>query len=91
MEPIWRFRWHISIIREDLMEFLHTHGASAGFVCRQTAGRRAFHASHLFLPDNLVPDIEATNFAFRPPEFPLYGEFQVQRQSRRDAIYGKVE
>jgi len=77
MEPYLAVPMHISIIREDLMGFLHTHGLLPVSFVGKLLGE-SIHASHLFLPDKFGPDIEATNFAFPSAGiFHVYGEFQV--------------
>jgi methionine-rich copper-binding protein CopC/putative copper export protein len=77
MEPYLAVPMHISIIREDLMGFLHTHGLLPVSMVGKLLGE-SIHASHLYLPDKFGPDIEATNFAFPSAGiFHVYGEFQV--------------
>ena len=78
MEPYLAVPMHISIIREDLLGFLHTHGLLPVSFVGKLLGE-SIHASHLFLPDKFGPDIEATNFAFPSAGiFHIFGEFQVK-------------
>jgi copper transport protein len=78
MEPYLAVPMHISIIREDLMGFLHTHGLLPVSFVGKLLGE-SIHASHLFLPDKFGPDVEATNFAFPSAGiFHVFGEFQVK-------------
>jgi copper transport protein len=77
MGPYLAVPMHISIIREDLMGFLHIHGLLPVPLTGKLLGE-SIHASHLFLPDKFGPDIEATNFAFPSAGlYHIFGEFSV--------------
>jgi hypothetical protein len=66
---------HISIIRDDLMGFLHIHGLLPVSFIGKFLGEN-IHASHLSLPNKFGPDIEATNFAFPSAGiYHIFGEF----------------
>jgi methionine-rich copper-binding protein CopC/putative copper export protein len=77
LTPYLAVPMHISIIRSDLMGFLHVHGLLPVSAVAEMLGESA-HASHLFLPDRFGPDIEATNFAFPSPgTYHVFGEFSA--------------
>jgi hypothetical protein len=77
MTPYLSVPMHISIIRDDLMEFLHIHGLLPVSFMGKLLGE-SIHASHLLLPNKFGPDIEATNFAFRSAGiYHIFGEFSV--------------
>jgi hypothetical protein len=77
MDPYLAVPMHISIIREDLMGFLHIHGLLPVSLAGKLLGESA-HASHLLLPNKFGPDIEATNFAFPSAGvYHIFGEFSV--------------
>jgi hypothetical protein len=68
---------HISIIRDDLMGFLHIHGLLPVSFTGKLLGE-SIHASHLLLPNHFGPDIEATSFAFPSPgTYHIFGEFSA--------------
>ena len=78
MNPYLAVPMHISIIRDDLMGFLHTHGLLPVSFVGKLLGE-SIHASHLFLPDHFGPDIEATSFAFPGAgTYHVFGEFSDQ-------------
>ena len=77
MTPYLAVPMHISIIRDDLMGFLHIHGllpvSPIGYLLGEST-----HASHLFLPNKFGPDIEATNFSFPSGGvYHVFGEFST--------------
>jgi hypothetical protein len=75
MTPYLAVPMHISIIRDDLMEFLHIHGLLPVSFLGKLLGE-SIHASHLLLPNKFGPDIEATNFAFPSAGiYRIFGEF----------------
>ena len=77
MNPYLAVPMHISIIRDDLMGFLHIHGLLPVSPIGQLLGEK-IHASHLFLPNKFGPDIEATNFTFPSTGvYHIFGEFSV--------------
>ena len=77
MDPYLAVPMHISIIREDLMAFLHIHGLLPVSFIGKLLGE-SIHASHLLLPNKFGPDIEATNFAFPSAGvYHIFGEFSV--------------
>jgi len=77
MTPYLAVPMHISIIRDDLMGFLHIHGLLPVSFTGKLLGE-SIHASHLLLPDKFGPDIEATNFAFPSAGiYHIFGEFSV--------------
>ena len=77
MNPYLAVPMHISIIRDDLMGFLHIHGLLPVSFVGKLLGE-SVHASHLFLPNNFGPDIEATDFAFPSPGiYHIFGEFSA--------------
>jgi copper transport protein len=77
MTPYLAVPMHISIIRDDLMGFLHIHGLLPVPFTGRLLGER-IHASHLLLPDKFGPDIEATNFAFPSVGiYHIFGEFSA--------------
>ncbi len=77
MDPYLAVPMHISIIRDDLMGFLHIHGLLPVSLVGKLLGESA-HASHLLLPNKFGPDIEATNFAFPSAGiYHIFGEFSV--------------
>jgi hypothetical protein len=77
LNPYLAVPMHISIIREDLMGFLHIHGLLPVPLFGKLLGEN-IHASHLLLPDKFGPDIEATNFAFPSPGvYHIFGEFSA--------------
>jgi copper transport protein len=77
LTPYLAVPMHISIIRSDLMGFLHVHGLLPVSTMGEMLGE-SVHASHLFLPDRFGPDIEATNFAFPSPGiYHVFGEFSA--------------
>ena len=77
MTPYLAVPMHISIIRDDLMGFLHIHGLLPVSLTGKLLGE-SIHASHLLLPDKFGPDIEATNFSFPSPGvYHIFGEFSA--------------
>jgi methionine-rich copper-binding protein CopC/putative copper export protein len=77
MNPYLAVPMHISIIRDDLMGFLHIHGLLPVSLIGKVLGE-SIHASHLLVPDKFGPDIEATNFAFPSAGiYHIFGEFSV--------------
>jgi copper transport protein len=77
MNPYLAVPMHISIIRDDLMGFLHIHGLLPVPLIGKLLGE-SIHASHLFLPNKFGPDIEATNFTFPSAGiYHIFGEFSV--------------
>ena len=77
MNPYLAVPMHISIIRDDLMGFLHIHGLLPVSLMGKLLGE-SIHASHLFLPSKFGPDVEATNFAFPAAGiYHIFGEFSV--------------
>ena len=77
MTPYLAVPMHISIIRDDLMGFLHIHGLLPVSLAGKMLGE-SIHASHLLLPNKFGPDIEATNFAFPSAGiYHIFGEFSV--------------
>jgi methionine-rich copper-binding protein CopC/putative copper export protein len=77
MTPYLAVPMHISIIRDDLMGFLHIHGllpvSPMGYLLGES-----IHASHLYLPNKFGPDIEATNFSFPSAGvYHIFGEFST--------------
>lgn len=77
MNPYLAVPMHISIIRDDLMGFLHVHGLLPVSPVGKLLGE-SIHASHLFLPNKFGPDIEATNFTFPSAGvYHIFGEFSV--------------
>jgi hypothetical protein len=77
MTPYLAVPMHISIIRDDLMGFLHIHGLLPVSLAGKLLGE-SIHASHLLLPDKFGPDIEATNFSFSSPGiYHIFGEFSA--------------
>ena len=74
LNPYLAVPMHLSIIREDLGEFLHIHGLLPVSLTGKLLGE-SIHASHLFLPDHFGPDIEVTNFSFPTPGvYHVFGE-----------------
>jgi methionine-rich copper-binding protein CopC/putative copper export protein len=77
MTPYLAVPMHISIIRDDLMGFIHTHGLLPVPLSVKLLGE-SVHASHLFLPSHFGPDVEAANFAFPSAGiYHIFGEFSV--------------
>ncbi len=77
MNPYLAVPMHISIIRDDLMGFLHIHGLLPVSFVGKLLGE-SIHASHLFLPNNFGPDIQATDFPFPSPGiYHIFGEFSA--------------
>jgi methionine-rich copper-binding protein CopC/putative copper export protein len=77
MNPYLAVPMHISIIREDLMGFLHIHGLLPVSLGGKLLGE-SIHSSHLLLPDKFGPDIEATNFTFPSAgNYHIFGEFSA--------------
>jgi copper transport protein len=77
MTPYLAVPMHISIIRDDLMGFLHIHGLLPVSLTGKLLGE-SIHASHLLLPDKFGPDIEATNFSFPSVGiYHIFGEFSA--------------
>lgn len=77
MAPYLAVPMHISIIRDDLMGFIHTHGLLPVPLLAKLLGE-SIHASHLFLPSQFGPDVEAANFAFPSAGiYHIFGEFSV--------------
>jgi methionine-rich copper-binding protein CopC/putative copper export protein len=77
MNPYLTVPMHISIIREDLMGFLHIHGLLPVSFLGKLLGE-SIHASHLLLPNKFGPDIEATNFTFPSAGiYHIFGEFSA--------------
>ncbi len=77
MDPYLAVPMHISIIRDDLMGFLHIHGLLPVSLAGKLLGE-SIHASHLLLPNKFGPDIEATNFSFPSAGiYHIFGEFSV--------------
>jgi hypothetical protein len=77
MNPYLAVPMHISIIRDDLMGFLHIHGLLPVSLGAKLLGEN-IHASHLLLPDKFGPDIEATNFTFPSAGiYHIFGEFSA--------------
>jgi methionine-rich copper-binding protein CopC/putative copper export protein len=77
MNPYLAVPMHISIIRDDLMGFLHIHGLLPVSPISKLLGE-SIHASHLFLPNKFGPDIEAANFTFPSAGvYHIFGEFSV--------------
>jgi len=77
MNPYLAVPMHLSIIRDDLMSFLHIHGLLPVSFVGKLLGE-SVHASHLFLPNNFGPDIEATDFSFPSPGiYHIFAEFSA--------------
>ena len=77
MNPYLAVPMHISIIRDDLMGFVHTHGLLPVSLVGKLLGE-SIHASHLFLPNKFGPDVEAINVAFPSAgTYHIFGEFSV--------------
>ncbi len=77
MNPYLAVPMHISIIRDDLMSFLHIHGLLPVSFVGKLLGE-SVHASHLFLPNNFGPDVEASDFSFPSPGvYHIFGEFSA--------------
>ncbi len=77
MTPYLAVPMHISIIRDDLMGFIHTHGLLPVPLSGKLLGE-SIHASHLFLPSHFGPDVEATNFEFPSAGiYHIFGEFSA--------------
>jgi hypothetical protein len=77
LNPYLAVPMHISIIRDDLMGFLHIHGLLPVPFFGKLLGE-SVHASHLFLPNNFGPDIQATDFSFPSPGiYHIFGEFSA--------------
>ena len=77
MSPYLAVPMHISIIRDDLMGFIHTHGLLPVPLSAKILGE-SLHASHLFLPSHFGPDVEATNFEFPSAGiYHIFGEFSA--------------
>ncbi len=77
MNPYLAVPMHISIIRDDLMGFLHIHGLLPVSLTGKLLGE-SVHASHLFLPDKFGPNIEAADFAFPSAGiYHVFGEFNA--------------
>jgi copper transport protein len=77
MNPYLAVPMHISIIRDDLMGFLHVHGLLPVSPVGKLLGE-SIHASHLLLPNKFGPDIEAANFTFPSAGvYHIFGEFSV--------------
>ena len=77
MHPYLAVPMHISIIRDDLMGFLHTHGLLPVSFVGKLLGE-SIHASHLFLPSRFGPDVEASNFSFASAGiYHIFGEFNA--------------
>jgi hypothetical protein len=77
MTPYLAVPMHISIIRDDLMSFLHIHGLLPVSLTGKLLGE-SIHASHLLLPDKFGPDVEATNVSFPSSGIHhIFGEFRV--------------
>ena len=77
MTPYLAVPMHISIIRGDLMGFLHIHGLLPVSLVDKLLGE-SIHASHLLVPNKFGPDIEAADFTF-PSDgvYHIFGEFSV--------------
>jgi len=74
LNPYLAVPMHLSIIREDLGEFLHIHGLLPVSFVGNLLGEN-IHASHLSLPDHFGPNIEVTNFSFPSPGvYHVFGE-----------------
>jgi len=77
LNPYLAVPMHISIIRDDLMGFLHIHGLLPVSLLGKLLGE-SVHASHLFLPSNFGPDIQASDFSFPSPGiYHIFGEFSA--------------
>ena len=77
MNPYLAVPMHISIIRDDLMGFLHIHGLLPVSFTGKLLGE-SIHASHLLLPDKFGPDIEAADFTFPSAGvYHVFGEFNA--------------
>jgi copper transport protein len=77
MNPYLAVPMHISIIRDDLMGFLHVHGLLPVSPLGKLLGE-SIHASHLLLPNKFGPDIEAANFTFPSAGvYHIFAEFSV--------------
>ena len=77
MIPYLAVPMHISIIRDDLMGFLHIHGLLPVSLAGKLFGE-SIHASHLLLPDKFGPDIEASDFTFPSAGiYHVFGEFNA--------------
>jgi copper transport protein len=77
MSPYLAVPMHITIIRDDLMGFIHTHGLLPVSLSGKLLGE-SIHASHLFLPSHFGPDVEATNFEFPSAGiYHIFGEFSA--------------
>jgi hypothetical protein len=77
MTPYLAVPMHISIIRDDLMGFLHIHGLLQVSLIDKLLGE-SIHASHLLVPNKFGPDIEAADFTFPSAGvYHVFGEFSV--------------
>ncbi len=91
MEPYLAVPMHISIIRDDLMGFLHIHGLLPVSFTEKLLGE-SIHASHLLLPNHFGPDVEATDFAFPSAGiYHIFGEFSVSGKVVATQFTVKVE
>ncbi len=91
MNPYLAVPMHISIIRDDLMGFLHIHGLLPVSFLGKLLGE-SVHASHLFLPNNFGPDIEASYFSFPSPGiYHIFGEFSAAGKTVVTQFTVKVE
>jgi hypothetical protein len=91
MNPYLAVPMHISIVRDDLMQFLHIHGLLPVSPIGKLLGE-SIHASHLFLPNQFGPDIEATSFAFPAPgAYHVFGEFSASNRVVVTQFTVKVE
>jgi copper transport protein len=77
MTPYLAVPMHISIIRDDLMGFLHIHGLLPVSPIDKLLGE-SIHASHLLVPNKFGPNIEAADFTFPSAGvYHIFGEFSV--------------
>ena len=77
MTPYLAVPMHISIIRDDLMGFLHIHWLLPVSLIDKLLGE-SIHASHLLVPNKFGPDIETADFTFPSAGvYHIFGEFSV--------------
>jgi len=66
---------HISIIKEDLSKFMHTHGWLPKSGLNKILGT-GIHTQHLFLPEKFGPNIESRLTFPGPGAYHIFGEFK---------------
>jgi len=77
LQPYLAAPMHFAIVRDDLLQFIHTHGLLPISFMDSLFGAN-IHQQHGILPDHFGPDIQGTITPPTPGGYELFGEFKDQ-------------